>query len=69
MLLGELRKIRPNSSGAAYEALLHCCAHEENLEVWRRALESLAYVDSEDVAALIERAYAAPGYCCRFFCC
>lgn len=59
VLLGELQKIRPGPYAAVYDALLGCCACEEHSEVWRRALESLAYVDNEDVCSLIERAYAA----------
>ncbi len=61
VLLGELDKIRPIPKAAAYEALLAACEDAtETLEVRRRALESLAYVDNETVAGLIRQAYAAP---------
>ena len=59
VLLGELNKIRPGPYAAAYDALLRCCGCEEDSEVWRRAIESLAYVNNAEVTALIERAYAA----------
>lgn len=61
ILLGELQKIRPKPYLLAYEALLRSCrAVDEDIDVRRRALESLAYVDNEDVAELIREAYAAP---------
>jgi len=58
MLLGELEKIRPKPRREAYEALLdaHQAGHED-LEVQRRALESLAYVCNDTVVASIRRAY------------
>jgi HEAT repeat protein len=59
VLLGELEKIRPGPFGAAYDALIRCCRVEKEAEVWRRALESLAYVSNRDVNALIETGYAA----------
>jgi len=59
VLLGELDKIRPGPFGDAYRALLDCCYAEEVSDVWRRALESLAYVSNQDVDSLIEAAYAA----------
>jgi len=61
ILLGELEKIRPAPQAIAYEALLAACRDvEEDVEVRRRALESLAYVSNEAVAELIRRAYAVP---------
>lgn len=61
ILLGELEKIRPEPRNVAYEALLAACQdRQEQLEVRRRALESLAYVGNETVAELIRQAYAAP---------
>jgi len=61
ILLGELDKIRARPYALAYEALLNACqVAGESLEVRRRALESLAYVSNETVAALIAEAYAAP---------
>ncbi len=61
ILLGELEKIRPGPHAMAYEALLTTCqTADEHVEVRRRALESLAYVDNETVAGLIRQAYAAP---------
>ena len=61
ILLGELEKIRPDPCALTYDALLAACQDvEEDTDVQRRALESLAYTNNETVAALIERAYAAP---------
>lgn len=61
ILLGELEKIRPQPRAWAYEALLTASrAPDEELEVRRRALESLAYVSDEAVVGLIEEAYTAP---------
>jgi HEAT repeat protein len=61
ILLGELEKIRPDPYSRAYEALLAACQDaEEDLEIRRRALESLAYTSNETVAELICQAYAAP---------
>jgi len=61
ILLGELEKIRPDPHALAYDALLAVCQDvEEHVEIQRRALESLAYTNNETVAALIDRAYAAP---------
>ncbi len=60
ILLGELQKIRPRPFALAYSALLQSCrAAGQHPEVWRRALESLAYVNNEEVAELILQAYAA----------
>jgi HEAT repeat protein len=61
VLLGELEKIRREPQTMAYETLLAACRNpEEDMEVRRRALESLAYVCNEIVAELIHEAYAAP---------
>jgi HEAT repeat protein len=61
VLLGELGKIRPAPFTQAYEALLATCQdNTEHFDVRRRALESLSYVDAEDIMALIREAYAAP---------
>lgn len=61
VLLGELEKIRPGPQNMAYQALLAACQNpHEDLEVQRRALESLAYADEEIVATLIRQAYDAP---------
>lgn len=61
ILLGELEKILPDPSVLAYEALLAACQNlEEDAEVRRRALESLAYANNEIVTELIHEAYAAP---------
>jgi len=61
ILLGELKKVRPEPRALAYEALLAACqAADEDVEVRRRALESLAYAGTETVAQLIREAYAAP---------
>lgn len=60
VLLGELQKIRPKPSRAAYEALVEAYrASDEELEVQRRALESLAYVCSETVIVSIREAYTS----------
>jgi HEAT repeat protein len=61
ILLGELQKVRPRPRGMAYRALLEAYqACDEDLEVQRRALESLAYVCNETVVASIREAYASP---------
>jgi HEAT repeat protein len=60
ILLGELRKIRPEPHRIAYEALVE--AHrtrDEDTEVQRRTLESLAYVSDDTVVASIREAYAS----------
>jgi HEAT repeat protein len=61
LLLGELEKIRPRPHQEAFRALLTACgAAEENAEVRRRALESLAYSGETAVADLIRSAYQDP---------
>lgn len=61
ILLGELRKIRSEPRRVAYEALVEAHqARDEDTEVQRRALESLAYVSDETVIASIREAYASP---------
>lgn len=61
ILLGELAKILPDVQAIAYETLLATCQNtEEDLEVRRRALESLAYTDNKTVAELIRAAYETP---------
>jgi HEAT repeat protein len=61
VLMGELDEIRPDPRTQAYQSLLATCLDsEENGEVRRRALESLAYADTEAVTDLISKAYAAP---------
>ncbi len=61
IFLGEIEKIRSQPRSLAYNALLDACqAPDEHIEVQRRALESLAYVGSEAVIALIREAYTAP---------
>jgi HEAT repeat protein len=60
ILLGELGKIRPKPCRRAYTALLQALqARDEQTEVRRRALESLAYVCNETVVASIREAYAS----------
>jgi HEAT repeat protein len=60
ILLGELQKIRPKPRKMAYQALVEAYqAHDEDLEVQRRALESLAYVCNQTVVDLIREAYAS----------
>lgn len=61
LLSGELGKIRPRPHQEAFQALLTACTNEaEDLEVRRRALESLAYSGEEVVVALIRAAYQHP---------
>jgi HEAT repeat protein len=61
ILLGELQKIRPKPRMIAYHALVEAYqTHDEDLEVQRRALESLAYVCNETVITSIREAYASP---------
>lgn len=60
ILLGELEKIRPKPYALAYESLLNAYSTvDEDQEVRRRVLESLAYVSNETIAALISGAYSA----------
>lgn len=60
IFLGELEKIRSRPRNLAYNALLDVCqSSDEHMEVQRRALESLAYVGSKAVIALIRQAYTA----------
>jgi len=60
ILLGELKKIRSEPRRKAYEALVEAHqAPDEDIEVQRRALESLAYVCDETVIASIRRAYTS----------
>ncbi len=61
ILLGELEKIRPDPYTQTYEALLTVCQdQEQDVEVRRRALESLSYVSDEIIKTLIRQAYDAP---------
>ncbi len=60
ILLGELGKIHSDFYAPAYNALLAVYQGEEAVDVRRRALESLAYAESETVADLIREAYAVP---------
>ena len=60
VLLGELNKIRSDPHARAYESLLAVWSDEENLEVRRRTLESLAYTGTEAVVEIIRDAYNAP---------
>ena len=60
ILLGELEQIRPRPCRLAYETLLEAYqAHDEEPEVQRRALESLAYICDETVIASIREAYTS----------
>jgi HEAT repeat protein len=60
ILLGELKKIRPEPRRKAYEALVEAHqAPDEDIEVQRRALESLAYVCDETVITSIRQAYTS----------
>lgn len=60
ILLGELKKIRPQPGRAAYRALVQTYQDPgEEPEVQRRALESLAYVCNDTVVAYIQEAYAS----------
>ncbi len=61
LLSGELGKIRPRPHREAFHALLAACTNEaEDLEVRRRALESLAYSGEDVVVGLIRAAYQHP---------
>ncbi len=61
ILSGELGKIRPRPHQQAFQALLAACTNErEDLEVRRRALESLAYSGEEVVTELLRAAYRHP---------
>jgi HEAT repeat protein len=61
MLLGELQTLPADRHQPAYEAL--CAVFQdqaEPIEVRRRALEAVAYVSDEQVAALLQKAYDHP---------
>jgi HEAT repeat protein len=60
VLMGELGKIRPQPYRQAYQGLLTAHTSDEQTEVRRRALESLAYSGKREVAALIRAAYQHP---------
>lgn len=59
VLMGELQKLRPIPFEKVCSALTQAHTNpQEDLEVQRRALESLAYTNSEDVFSMITKAYA-----------
>ncbi|MBN1877668.1 MAG: HEAT repeat domain-containing protein [Anaerolineae bacterium] len=59
VLLGELNKIRPQAFETISNALITCHqTHQEDLEVRRCALESLAYTEHYGVPELIQAGYA-----------
>ncbi len=59
ILLGELEKIRSRPFEVACQALIQAFYRRgENLEVRRRALESLAYASLSEVPRMIEESYA-----------
>jgi HEAT repeat protein len=61
ILLGELGKLPSQRSGPVFEVLYDVAVEDdEALDVRRRALESIAYVSSAEVAALILAAYEHP---------
>lgn len=60
VLMGELGKIRPQPYRQAYQELIAAHTGDEQTEVRRRALESLAYSGKREVAALIRTAYQHP---------
>ena len=60
ILLGELEKIRARPRDLVYDALLQAYRTDEAIEVRRRAVESLAYTETEVVNEIIETAYHAP---------
>lgn len=60
ILLGELKKIRAKPRQMAYDVLVEAHqAQSEDVEVQRRALESLAYVGDDTVVRAIGRSYAS----------
>ncbi len=61
VLLGELERIRSGPRQMAYEVLVEAHqAQDEDLEVQRRALESLAYVCNDTVVNSIAESYGSP---------
>jgi HEAT repeat protein len=61
LLLGELGKVDFERCRPAFETLCDIISQEhEAIEVRRRAIESVAYVGSDDVVALLEDAYDHP---------
>lgn len=61
ILLGELGKIPAERSQPVYELLHEIIVREgESLELRRRALESIAYVNSDEVVMLLQEAYDHP---------
>jgi HEAT repeat protein len=61
ILMGELGKIRPQPYQTAFRALMAAWeTPEEDLEVRRRAIESLAYSSAAEVVSQIQAAYTDP---------
>jgi HEAT repeat protein len=61
ILMGELGQIRPAPFKQAYDAVLAIGQDTtEHFTVRRRAIESLAYINTKDVEKLIQEAYQAP---------
>lgn len=58
LLLGELGKVKFERCQPVYEALCEIIALEsEDIDVRRRAVESVAYVDNDEVVTLLEDTY------------
>ncbi len=58
VLLGELEEIEATLALMVQDALLRTIyTHHEDLEVWRRAVESIAYSSGAEVVDIIEAAY------------
>jgi HEAT repeat protein len=61
ILMGELGKLPAEHCRTAYEALCNLILEgSDDLEVCRRAIESVAYVSTKEVAALLQEAYDHP---------
>jgi HEAT repeat protein len=58
--LGEVEEIRQSQARRVEDVLLKAITGEDDLEVRRRALESIAYSSCAEVPPLIEAAYASP---------
>ncbi len=61
ILLSELGKLAPERSQAAYQSLYQTYTCRDNdLHVRRRALESLSYINTPEISALLQEAYEHP---------
>lgn len=61
ILLSELGKLSPERCRPVYDALYQICIQaSDDLQVQRRSLESLSYVNNQEISALLQEAYDHP---------